>query len=204
MRIRTHDLLRKVAAEFPCIVVSGRSRADLQGKLHGIEVRNAVGNHGAETGPISARVLARVRRWRRTLEPHVEVLEGVWVEDKGASLAIHYRAYPVPQEAELRIRQIAGAIAGVRLVGGKMVVNVVPEEAPHKGNALIAEKTRLKCESVLYVGDDDTDEDAFAAHGPLVGVRVGRKENSRARYYLRDQNEIDELLQRLLSLRSLA
>ena len=54
---------------------------------------------------------------------------------------------------------------------------------------------------VLFVGDDDNDEDAFALPGNTVPVRVGRKLRSHARYYLRRQSEIDRLLELLVGLR---
>jgi trehalose 6-phosphate phosphatase len=59
---------------------------------------------------------------------------------------------------------------------------------------------RLGCERALYVGDDDTDEDAFAMGGSehLLAIRVGRKRGSRAAYFLRNQALADELLRRLL------
>jgi trehalose 6-phosphate phosphatase len=62
---------------------------------------------------------------------------------------------------------------------------------------------RLACERALYVGDDETDEDAFllAATRPVVTVRIGPNRGSRAEYFLNAQSEIDTLLQRLLALR---
>jgi trehalose-6-phosphatase len=59
----------------------------------------------------------------------------------------------------------------------------------------------MRCNWVLYVGDDDNDEDAFALGGNLVPVRIGRKQRSHARYYLRTQAEIDKLLELLVVLR---
>jgi hypothetical protein len=51
------------------------------------------------------------------------------------------------------------------------------------------------------VGDDENDEDAFALCGNMVPVRIGRKLRSHARYFLRAQKEIDNLLELLLRLR---
>ena len=51
------------------------------------------------------------------------------------------------------------------MIGGKQVVNIVVDGAPNKGEALIAERKRLRCDWVLYVGDDENDEDAFAVPG---------------------------------------
>ena len=81
-------------------------------------------------------------------------------------------------------------------------MNLVVDRAPHKGDALAAERDRLGCDWVLYVGDDDNDEDAFALDGNVVPVRIGRKRDSHARYYLRTQAEIDELLELLRGMRS--
>ena len=128
-------------------------------------------------------------------------LPGVWVEDKGFSLAVHYRQSAQKAEARRRILAAARDLQHVRVFGGKQVVNLVLDEAPHKGDALAAERDRLRCNWVLYVGDDDNDEDAFALGGNVVPVRIGRKQRSHARYYLRTQAEIDELLALLVHLR---
>src|SRR6185295_11415249 len=44
----TRRLFREVAALYPCAVISGRSRADLAGRLRGVPLREIVGNHGLE------------------------------------------------------------------------------------------------------------------------------------------------------------
>jgi trehalose 6-phosphate phosphatase len=82
-------------------------------------------------------------------------------------------------------------------------VNVVPRGAPHKGEALERARRLLACEKAIYVGDDDTDEDAFAAARPdrLLSVRIGSTRRSRARYRLKDQRQIDRFLRALLTLR---
>jgi trehalose 6-phosphate phosphatase len=69
--------------------------------------------------------------------------------------------------------------------------------------ALERERDRLGCDTALFVGDDDTDEDVFALDRPgrLLGIRVGRTPASQAPYCLRDQREIDDLLDRLIALR---
>jgi trehalose 6-phosphate phosphatase len=61
----------------------------------------------------------------------------------------------------------------------------------------------LSCDAAIYVGDDQTDEDAFAAGPPdrLLAIRVGARRGSRARYTLRNQAEVDDLLRALVALR---
>jgi trehalose-6-phosphatase len=114
---------------------------------------------------------------------------------------VHYRQSQQKTEARRRILAATRNLRQVRVVGGKQVVNLVVDRSPDKGEALEAERDRLGCNWVLYVGDDENDEDAFALDGNIVGVRIGRKQQSRARYYLRTQAEIDQLLELLVLLR---
>ncbi len=204
LRNRTRDLLRRVAALYPCIIVSGRNRASVLEKLNGVHVAGVLGNHGAESSK-TARARQDVQRWKAALEheldPLLGTLPGIWIEEKESSLAIHYRQCSQKAEARRRIFAAAGKLKNVRVFGGLDVVNVVRKLAPHKGDALVAERDRLQCNWVLYLGDDENDEDAFALRGNIVPVRIGRKERTHARYYLRTQKEIDELLKLLVKLR---
>ncbi len=200
MRGRTRQLLRRLATLYPCIVVSGRARADVLSRLEGLNVARVVGNHGAETesAPLERQT---VQRWKRLLQGELDAIPGVWLEDKGSSLAVHYRQSERKQEAQQRIRTATQRLTAARVYGGKQVVNIVLEEAPHKGDAVLRERERMQCEWVLYVGDDENDEDAFALRGNVLAVRIGRKLRSKAAYYLRTQEEIDELLKRLIAVR---
>ena len=202
MTVRTRNLLAQVAALYPCVIISGRARRDLLNKLRGVKVGRVIGNHGAETGALPGDSRHEVERWRAFLEPELAPVPGVWVEDKGLSLAVHYRQSEQKASARRTIMAACRNLKNVRVFGGKQVVNLVPEHSPHKGKALAAERDRLGCNWVLYVGDDQNDEDAFALTGNLVPVRIGRKQDSHARYYLRTQPEIDELLDLLVRLRT--
>lgn len=122
------------------------------------------------------------------------------MEDKGVSLAVHYRQSPHKTEARRLVLAAARTLPDVRVLGGKQVVNLMLAGAPHKGDALAAERARLGCKWVLYVGDDDNDEDAFALDGNIVSVRVGWKQRSHASYFLRTQSEVDELIALLVGL----
>lgn len=194
MRPRTQTLLTCLAAERPCVVISGRGRADLLQRVEGIGLAQAIGNHGAETGAAVRPPNPGVAQWKSVLEPALAGIPGVWVEDKELSLAVHYRHAPKDVDARCRILAAARNLPHARVFGGKRVVNLVLDTAPHKGHALAAERDRLDCDWVLYVGDDETDEDAFSLGGNIVPVRVGLKQRSHAHYYLRTQREIDRLL----------
>jgi trehalose 6-phosphate phosphatase len=200
MRKRTRDLLRRVATLYPCIVVSGRNRADVLEKLSGVHVAGVLGNHGAESGK-TPEPRRDVERWKAALELELDSMPGTWIEKKAFSLAIHYRQSPHKAETRRRIFAAAGKLKNVRVFGGKQVVNVVGKLAPHKGDALAAERDRLQCNWVLYFGDDENDEDAFALVGNIVPVRIGRKQRTHARYYLRTQMEMNKLFELLVRLR---
>jgi trehalose 6-phosphate phosphatase len=203
MRPSTLRLLRRVARAYPCVVLSGRSRADVARRVRGVPVVDVVGNHGMERGRAPARTLRQARRWAELLEGRIGPMQGVAIEDKGLSLAVHYRASRQKKRARERILEAVGGLEGVRLIGGKHVLNVLPAGAPHKGLALEAARTRLGCDTAIYLGDDETDEDVFSLDQPgrLLAIRVGRSAASAASYYLRSQAEIDRLLRRLVALR---
>lgn len=200
MRNRARSLLRRLSLLYPCIVVSGRGRADVLGKLSGVKVARVLGNHCAEseTAPVSRQ---RIEEWKAILESELRLIPEIWIEDKGFSQAAHYRESPHKAETRRQILAATGKLKHVKVFGGKQVVNLVPDVAPNKGDDLAAERDRLKCSWVLFLGDDENDEDAFALGGNIVPVRIGRKRGSLARYYLRTQMEIDVLLELLVRLR---
>jgi trehalose 6-phosphate phosphatase len=206
MRSRTRRLLRRVARSYPCVVISGRSRSDVSRRVRGVRVAEVIGNHGMERGRPPARTLRRVRRWRARLEDALAGTPGVAIEDKGLSLAVHYRASRQKKRARERVLREVAQLDHVRLVGGKHVLNVLPAGAPHKGLALEGARARLGLDTAIYLGDDDTDEDVFALDQPgrLLAIRVGRKAGSSAPYYVRSQAEVDRVLARLLRFRSRA
>ncbi|HEX4385951.1 MAG TPA: trehalose-phosphatase, partial [Myxococcales bacterium] len=140
---------------------------------------------------------------RRLLARACEGIEGARIEDKTWSLAVHWRASRRKRAARDRILAAAAAIEGARIVPGKDVVNLVHPRAANKGAAILELRRRLACETILYAGDDVTDEDVFALDEPgrLLSVRIGRSRGSHAPFFLADQARIDELLARLIALR---
>jgi len=202
MRERTLRLFERLASIYPCVVISGRLRADVLRRLEGVKVAAVVGNHGAESEQTTGGTHRRVRQWRNALQRSLPLVDGLWIEDKGLSLAVHYRRCAGKVEVRRRIMNVAGSLPNVRIFAGKQVVNIVSDKAPHKGDVLAAERDRLGCSWVLYVGDDSNDEDAFAVLGNIVPIRIGHKQKSHARYYLRNQLEIDKLLEFLCRMRA--
>lgn len=205
MRTRTLGLFAKVCRLYPCAVISGRSQEDVARRLRGAEVKYVIGNHGLEPGVGIDSFEADIRVAREIMREALGAIPGVEVEDKRYSLAIHYRRARRKREARTAIRGAIDALpTKMRAIGGKLVINVVPERAPNKGTALVELREKERADVALYVGDDVTDEDVFELDQPgrLLTVRVGASKISSASYFLRRQTEVDALLARLVDLRS--
>lgn len=201
LRATTRQLLRQVTRRRPSVVISGRARSDVRRRLRRTGVAEVIGNHGLEPSSATSSARRVVRRWLPLLRQRLGEARGVTVEDKGFSIAVHYRNAWRPATARAQVMEAVGGLEGVRVVGGKRVVNLLPAGAPHKGRALEAARERFACDTALYVGDDETDEDVFTLDQPgrLLAVRVGRSRRSAAGYYIRNQREIDSLLGALLA-----
>ena len=205
MRARTERLLRAIAERYPCVVISGRMRADIARRIESVPLWHVAGNHGVEPWGEgeSDEYASRVRAWIRPLKRRLAAHKGVVIEDKTYSITVHYRHARSKGRAILSIMDAARRLRGSRVMGGNQAVNIVPRGAPHKGVALERVRNLLACDTIIYVGDDETDEDAFRSAPParLLAIRIGAKRGSRARHWLKSQAEVDAFLQALLSLR---
>lgn len=205
MRSTTQRLLGRVCKLYPCAIISGRSRGDVTPRLKGVGVRYVMGNHGLEPGRHMGKFERQVATVRPLVEQALAGVQGVDVEDKSFSLAVHYRRSRRKREARKAIYDVVGRLPiPMRTIPGKLVVNVIPVRAPHKGDALLALRAKAGVDTAIYVGDDATDEDVFMLDQPgrLLSIRVGLARSSSAAYYLRDQREVDALLARLARLRA--
>jgi len=205
MRTRTAELLGRLCRLYPCAVISGRSKSDVEGRLGSAELKYVVGNHGLEPGSGLLEFEQEVAEAYVLLKEALAQCAGVDIENKRYTLALHYRRSRQKRQARQAIDRAVGALPSpMRSVLGKMVVNLVPERAPNKGTALLELRAMAGADTALYVGDDVTDEDVFELDQPgrLLSLRVGESQASSAGYFLRDQRAIDELLQTLILLRS--
>lgn len=197
MRPSTRELLAELGRTHTLAVISGRARGDVLKFLHGIPVAEVIGNHGEEDALASQGPAPRgVQDWRKQIENRLRKIPGVILEDKGFSLSVHYRQAPDAHHALERVLLAVAQLEGARLLGGKAVLNIVPQGSAHKGAALERLRAQFGSPRTLFVGDDQTDEDAFLhLHGrDFLGVRVGYDPSSAADYFVPSQSEVDELL----------
>ena len=137
--------------------------------LHGLERRLPGGTveHAPWRGP-------GLHGLRARLEAVVREDERLLLEDKGASLALHFRRAP---ERERALRALVTDAAprhdGYQVLHGKMVVEVKPAH-PNKGDAIARylEGPPFAGRRPVFAGDDVTDEDGFDAVNRLGGISV--------------------------------
>ncbi len=176
----TIALLGRAVERFGLVAcVSGRLATDAA-RLVPVPGIVVSGNHGLEqldggvvhTAPEVDPYLGDVRDVLRALIP-TAAAAGAWIEDKGATLAIHYRQAPDPERARAVLER-----DGVRLVAdhglesrfGRMVFEVRPPVPIDKGSAVRRLLHGRGLEASLYAGDDRTDLDAFRVVDVPVAV----------------------------------
>jgi trehalose 6-phosphate phosphatase len=181
---RLRDLWRRTSGALA--LVSGRMISDIDEIMKPVQLP-AVGGHGAEirllaSGDVQA---AEVR----PMDPHLKkrftaignYAPGILIEDKGYSLALHYRLAP---EAERYIFDSVAAIradlpeAPIEVLNGKFVVEI-KHEGFSKATAVRAlmQQEPFAGRRPIFLGDDVTDESVFAIMGDIDGIAysVGRK-----------------------------
>ena len=209
----TRQVLAELAGRLPVGIISGRDLDDVRAMVdvdglwyagsHGFDVASPDGRRQQfELGraALPALDLAEIELGRV-----VDEVAGAWVERKRFAIAVHHRATDpadVPRLESL-VAVVARAATGLRMTGGKQIFELRPDVDWDKGRALqwVLGQATGGDRSVLpvYVGDDETDEDAFRSiRASGVGVVVGGEVRSTAAHYrLRDPDEVREFLSRL-------
>ena len=218
---KTRELLLALVTQrsFTVGVISGRAIADIRQKV-GIENIIYAGNHGLEIegpgisfiNPLAEEMRPVLQLIQQVLNKALSPIRGVFVENKGLSLSIHYRMVEEDKSDEVRnvferVIATARSLGKVIITTGKKVYEVRPPVDWDKGKAisLLIEKygkPKVKSELLpIFLGDDQTDEDGFKvieSHGG-ISIFVGEDTaGSAARYYLKSPAEVGEFLSVLL------
>jgi len=167
-------------------LVSGRSLGDIDHLFEPLRLP-AVGGHGAEFRPLAdgAGIVPRAapldRALRRELEAIANMTPGILTEDKGYAFAIHYRLAPEQEDTVKR------AVAAVQAEWAESSIEVLPGKAVleikssgfNKGEAIrmLMQHEPFAGRRPIFIGDDKTDESAFAMLPEFdgVGFSVGRQ-----------------------------
>jgi len=159
---------------------------------HGLELRLA----GGLGLPLS--IPAGLDEARAEIEQFAAAREGLIVETKPLGIAVHFRLAPQHEKPAIALMTEIARQRGLLLQRGKMVVELRPAGA-NKGDALKAlmREPRFMGARPLFVGDDLTDEHAFAAAAELggAGILVGPARDSAARYRLASVKAVADWLE---------
>ena len=165
----TRDALQALAERIHVVALTGRSAADAR-RMLSLDALTYSGNHGAEwwedgvasLEPSVAPYLARMREIAQAVQ-RAPLAPGVVVEEKGASLSVHYRSAPDPSSARTEALRLLRAHAeGMTIREGKMVAEVRAPTTLSKGEAVRSFIRRKGIVSAVVLGDDRTDAEAFA------------------------------------------
>jgi trehalose 6-phosphate phosphatase len=202
MRPDTRALLTSVARAYPTVVISGRALADVTAMLDSVPLWYVYGNHGLEPTGRWGEANTDTAAWVAQLSPHLPAELGVRIEDKRYTVTLHFRGAPDRDRAVAAIETAVGALPDISILRGKEAINLLPRGRGNKGVALAQARDIFACHHAIYVGDEDTDEVAFASGGDrTLAIRVEPSEQSRAKYHLGSQLDIDTFLRTLLDFR---
>ena len=163
----TRAEVRRLAGRYRLVAcVSGRTGEEA-GRLVGVEGVVYVGVHGLELAP-------EAEPWRDALRPFASE-SWPWVEDKGLTVAFHWREADDEAAARRTLESIAerARAAGLEAHWGRKVLELRPPVAADKGTAVRTLLSERGLQRALYAGDDTTDLDAFRGlQGLELAVRV--------------------------------
>jgi trehalose-phosphatase len=211
------SLVGRLARRCAVAVISGRDRPNVEQMVqvekvvyagsHGFDVR---GPDGLEMQYAEARqALPELDQAERTLRQRTRDIQGARVERKRFAIAVHYREVPRADDVERvekAVDEVRAEHPNLRKRGGKKVFELQPDVEWDKGFCVAWLARQLGFfragAVVVYIGDDETDEDAFEAlrRGGLgIGIRVALPTaGTHAQYYLRDCGEVRRFLTWLL------
>jgi trehalose 6-phosphate phosphatase len=167
---RSKELLRQLSDHLTLVAaVSGRAVADLHTRIDLPKLAYS-GNHGLERWEDGKVVVSpQVEDYVPAMQAAKAAVsaiapQGVDVEDKGASLSVHYRNAKIPAEINLlfepKLRDIADK-HNLELFSGRKVFELRPPLDINKGIIFKELITEYELDAAIYLGDDTTDADAL-------------------------------------------
>ena len=208
------DVVTRLSKIHTVAIVSGRFREDVENlvKIKGLFY---AGSHGFDilgpdfslVQPKAKEVIPIVSRIIERLKVQFGDIPGVLIEEKKFSTAVHYRLVKDKQyipQIEKSVKKIVAEYDSLRLMSGKMVFEILPNIDWNKGKAIRWIMQALKIEwndaSVVYIGDDTTDEYAFRAIRTRgTGILVSEKlKESSSDFHLSTPDDVKKLFERII------
>lgn len=199
----TLDVIKKITKlNIPVIAVTGRDVDTASKLLHPIEVPIA-GLHGLDiyfdSGNYIRPDLSNInfKKLKKDIMKSCEKYPELLIEDKGYSIALHYRKNPNLENNTINImQQINLNYPQLKINRGKFVIELIPNQAD-KGRAIETILNHLDLSAVLpiFIGDDLTDESGFTYINQQSGlsIKVGPGE-TQAKYRLKDIDNVADFL----------
>lgn len=205
------EALTALAARATVAIVSGRDLDDVRQRVN-LDQLYYAGSHGFDLAgpdgwrhehPEGHRFLDSLEAVERDLREAIARIDGAQVERKRYAVAVHYRRAAAADRPRVEAA-VAEAMAGhddLRKTGGKMIFELRPAIDWDKGRAVLwmldALELDLSTHLPVYIGDDETDEDAFRALSDVgIGILVRDAEpaSTAATYTLDGTEEVRDLL----------
>jgi trehalose 6-phosphate phosphatase len=186
------------------MIVSGRRLTDVAARV-GLANLIYAGNHGLEirgpglnfVEPTAAATEQRLHKVTENLRRRLSAVPGFLVEAKGLTTSVHYRNVQPEHRDELAsaVREAVDAdTTKLVLFTGHAIWEIRPRVSWHKGDAVVWTMQQLGIAAsslAFFLGDDRTDEDAFAALPDGITVKVGSPGTpTEARYWLPDPDAV--------------
>lgn len=211
-----HSVISELASLCRVAIISGRDKRDVQ-NLVDLEDLIYAGSHGFDiSGPEGMQMqneeaehlLPVIDLAEEDLEKELASIEGSQVERKKFSIAVHYRnvAEALVPKINRMFDDVHNHYPKLRKDHGKKVLELQPDIDWDKGKAVLWLLTRLELDRngivPIYIGDDLTDENAFAAlRDKGISILVGdHGRETKAQYSLRDTEEVKTFLTQIVEM----
>ena len=212
----TKKLLKGLRKHMPAIIITGRKLGDIKKRV-GIRGMLYIGNHGLEhnlngtntafkISPIVRKALSKIKRRLAGIR---KSYPGIVFENKKFSIALGYRKIEPRhiRSLESLFRRMQNLVQTEDILEtrlDKKTFEVRPKTGINKGTACTLALKAIQGKyhkkfTPIYIGDSKTDEDAFVAlERNGITIRVGKSNKSKAKWYLRNQKEVNKFLGWLL------
>jgi trehalose 6-phosphate phosphatase len=160
----TRASLQRLAGQLDVIaVITGREEAVAR-LMVGVPGITYIGSYALDPRGTNALSRDGVASALEALRPLLSPLHCVELEEKEVTFSLHYRNCDDPAGMRLRLLSMAEPLAGrygAKVLEGKQVIEVAPQELPDKGRALARLVQEKQVQGVLFMGDDQADVEAF-------------------------------------------